>query len=679
MNILIPHSWLLEHLDTQATPEEIQKYLSLSGPSVERIYTIEDEPVFDIEVTTNRVDCMSVRGIAREAAVILTQAGFPSVLKAASYQSITKDSASELPLPKIFSNDTYCKRISCVVLSGYTGTPSTPLMQKRLRQIGVNVHDSAIDTSNYITHELGHPCHMFDYDKIMALGGQIHVKEAVKGQKFTIIDGTTFTCIGGEIVFENQDGEIIDLPGIKGTKNTAIDGGTKNILFWIESIDPAKVRATSMTHALRTVAATLNEKNVDAQLATDTLAYGVTLLQSHAGMSVASIVFDHFPANSQQQTVHFHTSDVERYLGIQLDTTHIASIMTQLGCKVTQDGQLLSITPPTFRSDIAIGADVVEEIARIYGYHHLPSVLPDGMLPAANRSAPDLSQEIVAKRFLAALGGYELYTYSLIDEKKMEIESNWIGQKDSHVKLSNPLTQDLVYLRRTLWSSHVEVLSNSKQVPFVFEFAQVYIPQAAARAQDKKKRQASLSKDSHSDTLPYEEFHLTLTTAGDERTLKGTFENYLATRTIKHVRYRQQSDETQIVAQKTVVGHIVSHEIAEKTYTVIDCDWDALQSVARSYPEYAPPAKYTPIKEDLTFTLPKTVRIGDLMYETQQQFPAVTSVELVSVYKQNSTFTFSYESDAKQLTSDDAALIRSSIVSYISEKYEGKLVGKLEG
>src|SRR5258708_732678 len=153
MNILIPHTWLLEHLDTDATPEEIQKYLSLCGPSIERIYEKEGEPVYDIEVTTNRVDCMSVRGIAREAAVILHQFGKKGKLKPLpNYKAeISAATKSQLPLPKVIDKEKLSKRTMGVVLANTKRAPTPEWMAKRLRQIDVNIHDAVIDITNYVT------------------------------------------------------------------------------------------------------------------------------------------------------------------------------------------------------------------------------------------------------------------------------------------------------------------------------------------------------------------------------------------------------------------------------------------------------------------------------------------------------------------------------------------------
>lgn len=664
MNILIPHTWLLEHLDTKATPLEIQKYLSLSGPSVERIYDIEGEQVYDIEITTNRVDSMSVRGVAREAAVILTQAGFPSTLQQTGQRPVSTG-ANTLPLPKIYSNPTLCKRVMCVAIADVQKTPSPEWMQKRLRLVGINAHNAIIDISNYVTHDLGHPCHTFDYDKVMATGGEIFVKEASKGKKFAIIDGTEFETVGGEVVFENKAGEIIDLPAIKGTKNTAISDDTKNVLFWIESLDPKKVRFASMTHAIRTVAAQLNEKNVDPHLGKEVIEAGTKLLCELTGGTVASEVYDEYPGEKEIPKFKFQISNIERYLGIQIDTDQVTKILESLECKVEKinDSEFV-IAPPSFRPDLEISADIVEEIARIYGYHNLPSTLMSTAIPTNRPSDVDFKLEWDVKQTLAALGAIEVYTYSMIDQAKVDQEGG------VHLAIANPLTEELTHLRTTLWSSHLAVLKNNPtyKQQTIFEFANVYLPTG----------QAGLPIDGQS--MPNEEFHLTITSSAPERHVKGMMEGIAKKYHLENLHYVTKDGKTLIFAGSTEIGEF---SVFSSQFSVIDIVWKEFLKLVKKYPLYKSASKFTPITEDLTFTIPADQQIGRVIETIQStsetgQRPVSTriSASLKDVYKRNATFTLTYSGD-KQLTAEDAARIRTSIVNAVKTTHQGELVGKI--
>ncbi|KUK79706.1 MAG: Phenylalanine--tRNA ligase beta subunit, partial [Microgenomates bacterium 39_7] len=328
MNILIPHKWLLEHLKTKAKPSQIQEYLSLSGPSVETISEQDGDSVYDIEITTNRPDSLSVRGVAREAAVILERYEISSRLKPLELKIPDKPEVEELPLPQINNDPSLCQRIMCVVMSGVQSKPTPKWMAQRLEQAGFQTHNSMIDITNYVTHEIGHPCHAFDYDKIMELGGVINVEEAKAGKPFTTLDGEERETVGGEIVFTNEIGTIIDLPAIIGTANSSVDENTKNVLFWLEDLDKKKVRQASMAHAIRTVAAQLNEKELDSYLGEDALKRGIQLYRDVTGAKVASEIFDEFIEPPAPAEIKIENAQISRYLGLDLELDLIEQIMT---------------------------------------------------------------------------------------------------------------------------------------------------------------------------------------------------------------------------------------------------------------------------------------------------------------------------------------------------------------
>lgn len=666
MNILVPHSWLLEHLETSASPEEIQKYLSLCGPSVERIYEREGEPVYDIEVTTNRVDSMSVRGIAREAAVILPQFGVEARLKPLELITDLKTTGHELPLPKIKNDPTVCKRIMCVALGDVQATPTPDWMARRLKQIEANVHDSLIDITNYVTHDLGHPCHAFDYDQIMKLGGEIRVVVAKAGQPFTTLDGETYKTVGGEVVFENPAGEIIDLPAVKGTANTSITTRTRNILFWLEAIDHKKVRFASMTHAIRTVAAQLNEKQVDPHLAEPVLYEGVALYQKLCGAQVASPVFDEFPGEIKPITVTVSLDRISEYLGLKLEPQTITTILKTLECEVKFDKErgVLHITPPSFRPDLEIDADIVEEIARIYGYHNLPSTLMDTAIPLKRPENLNFNVENQIKHFLSDIGWQEVYTYSLVSQTVAESSGYSLAK---HLKLLNPLTDDRIYLRRTLTPSLAEVLDQNSQVEKlgVFEIANTYQPVAGE--------------------LPKEVLHLTLATNKHFTQLKGDIEALLrhfyvtaiSVKPVESVIGFHQAGEVVIkddAGKNRTIGHlgILKNGVAAADFSVTE-----LLAVFNNHPHYQPLPKSAAIYEDMTFTLPAKTEMGPLLSAIKNISPLLHQVTLKDSYHRNYTLTLEYLDPQQNLSAEAVKPIRKKVASLVKTKFGGTLVGSL--
>lgn len=668
MNILIPHKWLLEHLDTEAGPKEIQEKLSLSGPSVERIYDKAGESVYDIEVTTNRVDSMSIRGIARESAVILEEFGIPAKLKPlpVADTQLEPDLPEDqlLPMPEIKGDPKLCNRITAIILQGVERTPTPDWMAQKLTQIDINIHDSVIDITNYITHELGHPIHAFDYDKLMALGGQIIVKEAETGKEFTTLDGVTYKTVGGEVVFENNQGEIIDLPSIKGTLNSSIDDSTKNVLLLVDSIMPAKIRFASMTHQIRTVAAQLNEKSVDPHLGLPTMTFGVKLYRELCNAKVASHLFDDFPGSFSLETVNLPLKTVHEYLGLELPVEKIIKILTSLECQVENNGDSLAVTPPTFRSDLTIPADLIEEIARIYGYHNLPSKLMQGEIPTNKPLNTDFVIENRIQRYLSAIGWQEVYSFSLVSSD-VALKSGY--SLEEHLALQNPLTEDHVYLRRNLLASLEQVLDENadRQNFSIFELANTYQPRSG--------------------DLPNEEMTLGMTSNKPYRQIRGDLEALLRQFFIKNIKI--EPDNTQDVIQQGKIIAITEGDSPEVELGILQINHKhqvgcqislpTLVKIAKTHPQYQPIPAFAPLMEDLTLTLEEKTPIGLVMDAIHDQDELVQRVSLTSEYERNFTFRITFQSRERNLSNEEVRPIREKIVRTVAEKFGAKLVGNL--
>lgn len=662
MNILIPHTWLLDQLSTEADPETIQRLVSLSGPSIERINLIEGESVYDIEVTTNRVDSMSIRGMAREIAVILQANGIEARLKPLELKRSTSPSADfSLPLPTIDSNPAVCKRIMCVILDKVEHTPTPDWMKKRLHQIDQREHDSVIDITNYVTHEYGHPIHAFDYEKIMKLGGIIKVVEAKPGKPFVTLDGEKYTTKGGEIVFENNEGEIIDLPAIKGTLNSAVDDNTKRVLLWVESLDAKKVRTASMNHAIRTVAAQLNEKNVDPMLAEVTLLKAIKLYEQLTHAVTASDIYDDFIPPAPLPPITISLQHIEAYLGIPLTIEEVSNILTQLECQVEIQKDELFVTPPSFRPDLQIGVDIIEEIARLYGYHNLPSVLMTGTPPTLLPAQTNFAYETRVKRLLASLGCQEIYTYSLVSADTA-VKSGYPLEK--HLVVSNPLTDDHVYLRRALIPSLVEVFkqNSDKKLLTLFEFANTYHP-------------------SENDSLPTEDLHLAIVSHLPLPEFRRILERMLRDFYISITSIDTKSEGVGDILAKgafteeSTIGEI---SLTSNGLIAVDLVWKRVLALTSTHPNYQPIPKSAPIIEDLTFSLQPRTAIGLVIASIQSVSPLITSVQLLGTFENRYTFRITYQDPIENLSSAEIAPLRLAIVKAVESRWGGQLVGSLE-
>lgn len=679
MNILIPHSWLNEHLSSKPKPKDIQKYLSLSGPSVERFSEIKladgsKDIVYDIEVTTNRVDMMSIEGIARETATILKRAGFSLRRLKKDWPEVKKYQELHLAVPEIIYETDHVRRVMAVVLTNVKQLESPQYIKNRLQAVEINIHDAVVDITNYVTHELGHPCHVFDYDKLMNMGGKIIIKEAKPGKKFITLDEEEHQTVGGEIVFESPSGEIIDLPAVKGTLNTGIDQNTKNILFWIESIDPHKVRHASMAHAIRTIAAQLNEKKVDPHLAERVLRYAVYLFEKLAKAKVASPVYDYFPDRQKGNQIVVDSQTIKNYLGVNLSAIDIAKILRDLDCQIKiikqKEGEKFEIIAPTYRSDLEIPADIVEEIARIYGYHKLPSQLMTGALPTEQPYQELFDLEKSIKSFLANIGWQEIYSYSLVSEQEALMSGYPLAKQ---LKLQNPLKEENNYLRRSILPSLISIMQSNNQSENwqIFEIAKLYHPQK--------------------NDLPKQEYYLSMLSQKDFRQVKGDFELLLNRFFVlkkkevqllveeimaKNHSIYQQSAKLVIKKgkERILLGYL---HVLENDMVGIEIKLNNLLKVVNAHPEYQKTNPHSMIIEQLTFTLKKQVAVGDFINVLIKTNNKIIDFKLLNIYQNNYTFEIVYQAHNKNLSNEDVEPIRQSVVATAQKKFQAQLVGKI--
>lgn len=651
MNILIPDSWLREFVDTPASAEEIARLLSLSGPSVERIHSIADEPVYDIEVTTNRVDMMSVIGIAREVATILPANQIPARFLAPSQATIEYPPAS-FPLT-VHDPDHLARSYAGIAMSLETLASTPDWMITRLTQVGQRSLNLLVDVSNYLTWELGFPVHIFDLD---ALGNYIGIQRAKAGDSLVTLDGKTRVLAGGEVIFVNQKEEIIDLPAIMGTSNTAITDQSKRILIWSESLLSKDVRAASMGLGIRTQAAILNEKHVDPSGTKVVVEAAAALLSKLTGARPLSSL-EHRAATIEAPAIGISTKQVERFLGISMSLDSIADILNKLGFETHIDSDTCLAKAPSYRQhDIESSVDLVEEIARIYGYHNLNGRLPDTLIP---NQLPDpiLEAEYKLKHLLAGWGWSEVYTYSLVSLALAEQSGFPVEQ---HLTLANPLTEDLEYLRRSLLPSHQQLLASE---PLhgehgVFEMAHCYHPRTAQLPLETLMLTLSIDRAQYSK----------LTTALQSLLKSLRIHSSLVPST--HTAYLPDQ-VLEVMAGTTPIGRIglTTHHTAHIELEV------ATLLKAATPPRFTPMPSHAPVVEDLTLTFPEKTLIGIVLGVIPTLHASIHKVSYLGKYQRNHSFRIEYLDSHTQLTSEAVRPIREQIIQHLESSYQAVLVG----
>lgn len=692
MNILVPDSWLREYLKTKATPQQIKEYLSLCGPSVERVTKVArlpapDRPpathgealragrdggqggdiVYSIEITSNRPDAMSVIGVAREAAAILPRFGIPAKLVNDPYaikiinfiKLYKKDGVKKL---SIKTDPRLNPRWSSIVLTGVRVGPSPLWLRQKLEATGTRSINNVIDITNYLLRTYGQPAHAFDYDEIR--GAKMILRESKKGEKIVTLDGKTHRLPGGDIVIEDGAGRIIDLCGIMGGQNSSIKPTTTTVLLFTQTYDPTRIRKTSMALAARSEASSLFEKGLDSELSLPALIRGAELMEKLTGGKIASKLFDSYPKPYKPYSVTAPKEKISEYIGTSLPDGEIKKMLMPLGMLLSISKKNIIVTIPSYRPDIELDVDVIEEIARIYGYHNIPRKLPEGELPVVIPD-PVLAWEHEIKVRLRDWGFTELYTYSMISEKLMDIFG--LDTKKAY-KISNPLSEEWVYMRPTLWPSvlsSIEQNLHNRSELRAFELSMRYI----FRPSD----------------LPKEKPMLLVGWTGHRfREAKGLGQAILALFGLKYQPIDKPkmlpwySDTHLQLGEYGSVGEVNEQLLnrlnIHSPITVLELDIETLIKSAKLSKKYRPVSKYPPIVEDLSFVVPQGFQVSPLIDVLSRVHKLIESITFLDAYENKRTFRVTYSDPTKTLTVMDIAPIRQKLIEYAGEKFGASVV-----
>ena len=457
------------------------------GKSLEEVLDLDDY-ILDIEITSNRPDAMSVVGLAREASAAL-KAKFNWQAPKPNLQV-----SQEIPLKVEVEEPKLCPRYQAVVMTGVKVASSPLWLQMRLIQSGMRPINNLVDITNYLILELGRPLHVFDYEKL--IGQKIIVRKAKRGEKILALDGKTYQLKPENLVIADGKSPVA-IGGVMGGELSAATEKTKTIVFESAAFDPILIRKTARELNLHSASADLFEKNLHPQTTSEGILRAIELAQKLAGGKVASTIIDIYPptqkinlysksksfglgggvyAKKYQPTkISFDPASVKRHLGVEIPTEQIKKILESLGFEVS-GAKILNITVPYWRAnDVLFEHDLIEEIARIHGYHNLPAQLPVGQIPVEPK---DLSffWEDTAKDILAGLGFSEVYNYSMVSKELLQKVK--FPFKET-IKISNPLNEEMAYLRTTLIARLLQnIADNIKNFSEqkIFELSNIYLP-----------------------------------------------------------------------------------------------------------------------------------------------------------------------------------------------------------
>lgn len=643
MNIKISHSWLLEHLKTDATPLEMQEYLSLCGPSIERIEEHGDETVYDIEITTNRIDTASVQGIAREAHAILPMFKKQAEIIPVQLAPEKVDLQGAVPLT-IIDKDNVCRRVLGVVLEVPTGIqPSPTYLTNRLTACGVRSLNSLVDITNYVMLEMGHPTHVFDYDRIST--HTLILRKALKGETIVTLDDKKYALDTSDIIIDDGTGRVIDLPGIMGTANSVVTQDTKRILFFIESNDPVSIRRTSMRYGIRTMASTINEKNPDSELAMAALLRGIHLYETIAGAKRISPIVDIYPTKPKACVIHTSASFIHKRIGVVIPIETIVQILQNLSFEVTvTNKEDITIKVPSHRiSDVTIPEDIVEEVARVYGYFAIPSHLQPPQYVAQPSDTERLfTYQYNSKVFLKHSGYHEVMNYSAVSG---ELLKQFNDTEDNYIFITNSISEEIKFLRQSLIPSLVKNIAQNigfRQEIRLFELAKTYIPR--------------------DNNLPVEAFKLAVVSSVSLDDLKLAICGLLKELNIPFELiqsgthpYLLNSVTGTIVSKSTTIGMFGQVNIVytdnlkiETPVYVAELHFEPIMLMARQMPVYKPFSQYAVLTQDITVA--KNQSYSEIVKKIMSTSEYVIKCTMKDVYQNTITLRLQFTNHTKNMT-----------------------------
>lgn len=432
------------------------------------------DTLFDFEITPNRPDCLSVLGMAREVAAIIGR----RVRYPVCDITPTGQKTANFVCVKILDKD-LCRRYSARVIKGVEIKPSPQWLQERLRAAGMRPINNVVDITNFVLLEYGQPLHAFDYDLVK--DRQILVRRAKEGEECTGIDGEKRILDKDMLVIADAE-RAIAIAGVMGGMNTEVTSKTRNVLLESANFNAASVRRTSRDLGLRTEASIRFEKGLSPALTIPALDRAAWLLQEIAGGKVLDGIVDVGDTEVSRVVIELSVPGVNKVLGTELSYADMKSILESLefGVKVISP-ELLEVECPDFRQDIELEADLIEEIARLYGYDKIPATLPKGMITGGGLSRKHLIMEKIGK-FLSDLGLNEVITYSFVHPNvfdKIHVPHDHTLQ--NCITIRNPLSEDQSVMRTTLIPSLLQALARNQAYGIrdmhIYELGSIYIPQ----------------------------------------------------------------------------------------------------------------------------------------------------------------------------------------------------------
>jgi len=441
-------SWLRALVDVPVTTTVLAHDLHMAGFEVASI--AGDDPVIDFEITANRPDCLSMIGLAREVAT-----RYGTSLHEPRGADLGPADASQLgPLTVTIENPTGCPRY-CAAIADVTVGPSPAWLSDRLTAAGIRSISNIVDITNYVLLELGHPLHAFDLDTLA--GQALRIRSARAGETLTTLDGQKRTLTPDMLVIADRD-RAQALAGIMGGGTSEVSARTKTIALESAWFEPTSVRRTSKRLGLSTEASYRFERGADFAAASDALARACGLIEQIGAGTVRRGWIDAFASAPVPRVVRLAYPRVRAVLGADVQVDDIRRILTGLGFMLTDGTDHALVSVPSWRVDVSRDVDLIEDVARHYGYDRLPATFP-ALAQVPPRPDDRLEQDRALRRLATSTGFSECVTFSFISEKS----AREFASPDDLVAITNPLSELFAVLRPSLLPGLVDAVAHNRR------------------------------------------------------------------------------------------------------------------------------------------------------------------------------------------------------------------------
>ncbi len=664
------------------------------GQSAKEFFGIEDDYLFEIGLTPNRIDAASHYGVARDLAAYLVSRDMRCELTLPSIEEFKVDNHN-LTIPVEVQSPELAPRYASVTVTGCKVAPSPDWMQSRLRAAGVNPKNNLVDITNYILFELGQPLHAFDARKIE--GGKVVVKRATQDEKFTTLDGVERTLSGDDLMICSAQRPMC-IAGVYGGLDSGISDETVDIFIESAYFNPVSIRKTAKRFGLNTDASFRYERGIDPNIQLYAAKRAALLFKELAGGEISSEVSDIYPVPAQDFCFEFSCDRARALIGKEISDEEICKIISALDIRIeSAQDSILSVAVPPYRVDVQREADLIEDILRIYGYNNI-AVPTQVKSTISYTSTPDSGRLMnMTADFLTANGYTEIMSNSLTKASYYEGLADYNAQEC--VKILNPLSSDLNVMRQTLLFNALEAIElnvNRRNGDIkIYEFGNCYLYNESVVGGENP-------------LAPYREnYRLSLAVSGAESALswnqKSTPSSFYTLRAIVEKVLRRFSIDIYSLKSEEITGSDVYSEglslslngkellkigvLSSKMRKMFDIkqdiyfaevDFDALAKSTRKHKITVQElSKYPEVKRDLALLVDKSVSFSQLRaVALSADKKLLKSVSLFDVYdgdklpEGKKSYALSFILEDKTQTLNDKTI--EKVMSNLQRQFEQK-------